>query len=129
MRQPKRIATEINEIWSLVFVTDALFDGRLLRTLTVVDNYPREYLVIDVEQGLKGEHVARTLMRIIAMRWHRATIKVDNGSEFVSNVMVSWTYEHGGELDFSSARFARQARESASPDHSTTPEISTSDRD
>ncbi|KUZ20333.1 integrase [Burkholderia territorii] len=85
----------------MVFVTDPLFDGRRLRTLTVVDNYPREYSVIDVEQGLKGERVARTLMRIIAMRGHPATIKVDNGSEFISKAMDRWAYEHGVELDFS----------------------------
>lgn len=36
------------------FVSDALFDGRRLRALTVVDAYTREALAIDVDQGIKG---------------------------------------------------------------------------
>jgi hypothetical protein len=36
------------------FVADALFDGRRLRALTVVDNYTRESLAIDVGQSLKA---------------------------------------------------------------------------
>ncbi len=48
------------------FVADALFDGRRLRTLTVVDNYTRECLAIEVGQSLKGEHVVEALTRITA---------------------------------------------------------------
>ncbi|WP_175007319.1 hypothetical protein [Burkholderia lata] len=36
------------------FVADALFDGRRLRTLTIVDNYTREHLAIEVEGSLRG---------------------------------------------------------------------------
>jgi putative transposase len=50
------------------FVADALFDGRRLRALTVVDNYTRESLAIDVGQSLKGEDVVNTLNRIAAHR-------------------------------------------------------------
>ena len=41
LRQPKQLAHAINEIWSMDFVADALFDGRKLRMLTVVDLYTR----------------------------------------------------------------------------------------
>jgi hypothetical protein len=54
MGQPKQLATAINEIWSMDFVADALFDGRKLRMLTVVDLFTREWLAIDVGQSLKG---------------------------------------------------------------------------
>ena len=64
LRQPKQLAFAINEIWSMDFVADALFDGRKLRMLTVVDCYTRECLAIDVGQSLKGEDVVRTLNRI-----------------------------------------------------------------
>ncbi|KGD40666.1 HTH-like domain protein [Burkholderia pseudomallei] len=70
LRQPKHIVTAINEIWSMDFVADSLFDGRRLRTLTVVDNYTRECLAIEVGQSLKGEHVVEALTRITAMRGH-----------------------------------------------------------
>lgn len=101
LRQPKSIVTAINEIWSMDFVSDALFDGRRLRALTVVDNYTRESLAIDVGQSLKGEDVVRVLTMIVAERGVPQTIKVDNGSEFISKAMDRWAYEHGVELDFS----------------------------
>ena len=101
LRQPKQLATAINEIWSMDFVADALFDGRKLRALTVVDNYTRESLAIDVGQSLKGEDVVATLNRIAAHRGLPTTIKVDNGSEFISKAMDKWAYEHRVELDFS----------------------------
>jgi putative transposase len=101
LRQPKSLVTAMNQIWSMDFVADALFDGRKLRALTVVDNYTRESLAIDVGQSLKGDDVVATLNRIAATRGLPATIKVDNGSEFISKVMDRWAYERGVELDFS----------------------------
>ena len=83
------------------FVADALFDGRKLRMLTVVDCYTRECLAIDVGQSLKGEDVVDSLNRICAERGLPKTIKTDNGSEFISKAMDKWAYERGVELDFS----------------------------
>ena len=68
LRQPKQLAHAMNEIWSMDFVADALFDGRRLRMLTVVDLFTRECLAIDVGQSLKGEDVVRTLNGITAQR-------------------------------------------------------------
>lgn len=101
LRQPKHVVTAMNQIWSMDFVADALFDGRKLRALTVVDNYTRESLAIDVGQSLKGEDVVATLNRIAETRGLPTTIKVDNGSEFISKIMDRWAYERGIELDFS----------------------------
>jgi putative transposase len=101
LRQPKQLAFAINEVWSADFVADALFDGRKLRMLTVVDCYTRECLAIDVGQSLKGEDVVDSLNRICGERGLPRTIKTDNGSEFISKVMDKWAYERGVELDFS----------------------------
>jgi len=101
LRQPKQLAWAINEIWSMDFVADALFDGRKLRMLTVVDCYTRECLAIDVGQSLRGEDVVDSLNRICGERGLPRTIKTDNGSEFISKVMDKWAYERGVELDFS----------------------------
>ena len=101
LRQPKQLERSINAIWSMEFVADALFDGRRLRALTIVDNYTRECLAIEVGQRLTGDDVAATLNRIKAVRGLPQTFKVDNGSEFISRVMDRWAYEQGVELDFS----------------------------
>ena len=83
LRQPKQLVWAINGIWSMDFVADALFDGRKLRMLRVVDCYTRECLAIDVGQSLKEEDVAQSLNRICAERDPK-TIGTDNGSEFIS---------------------------------------------
>ncbi len=101
LRQPKQLAHAINEIWSMDFVADALFDGRKLRMLTVVDLFTRECLAIDVGQSLKGEDVVRVLTTITHERGLPRSIKSDNGSEFISKVMDKWAYERHVELDFS----------------------------
>ena len=46
-RQPAALAA--NEMWSMDRILDALFDGRRLRALTVVDAFTREALAIDVD--------------------------------------------------------------------------------
>jgi putative transposase len=49
------------------FVADALFDGRKIRALTLVDNYSRRCLAIHVGQSLKGTDVVavREALRIL----------------------------------------------------------------
>jgi transposase InsO family protein len=47
----------INQSWSMDFVSDALFDGRRIRALTVVDDCSRESLAIEVGPSITGEQV------------------------------------------------------------------------
>ena len=49
-RMDRIVLTGPNQSWSMDFVSDALFDGRKFRALTVVDNRTREYLAIEVAQ-------------------------------------------------------------------------------
>lgn len=95
------VATTPNELWGMDFVSDALFDGRRFRSLTVVDHFTHECLDIVVDQSLRGEHVAEAMARLVEQRGKPAAIKVDNGSEFAGKVMDRWAYENGVELDFS----------------------------
>lgn len=88
-------------MWSMDFVSDALFDGRRLRALTVVDAFTRAALAIDVDQGIKGEQVVATMARISSIRGAPRTIRVDNGPEFISKALDRWTYENGVTPDFS----------------------------
>jgi putative transposase len=80
-------ARRINESWSMDFVSDSLFNGKRFRALTVVDNFSRECLWINVDQGLRGHDVVEVLDLLKATRGVPQTICVDNGSEFISTVM------------------------------------------
>jgi len=95
-RQPIKRATAANTLWGMDFVSDALFDGRRFRLLTVIDHFTHECLDIVVDQSLRGEHVADAMTRLMAQRGKPAAIKVDNGSEFAGKVMDRWAYENGG---------------------------------
>lgn len=94
-------ATAPNDVWSMDFVSDALFDGRRLRALTLLDVFTREALAIEVDKGIAGEQVAAILDAVIAVRPAPKRIRVDNGPEFVSNALDRWVYERGVTLDFS----------------------------
>jgi putative transposase len=82
-------------------VPDALFDGRRLRALTVVDAYTREALAIEVDQGIKGEQVVKVTTRLAVMRGSPSAIRVDNRPEFCLEGPRSLAYANGVTFDFS----------------------------
>ena len=94
-------ATFLNESWSMDFVTDSLFNGHRFRSLTIVDNFSRECLSIEVDQHIKGEGVDRVVEQIKAVRGTPNFIRVDNGPEFISKELDKWAYENKVTLDFS----------------------------
>ena len=84
------------------FVSDALFNGKKFRALTIVDNHTRECLAIELGQSLTGEDVVRALQGIAQQgRALPARIQADNGPEFVSISMDKWAYDNSVVLDFS----------------------------
>jgi putative transposase len=100
LQRPERPqATRLNERWSMDFVSDALFDGKRFRALTIVDNVSRECLAIEVGQGMRGDQVVEVLEQLKATRGLPETICVDNGSEFVSKAVDRWAYENGVTLE------------------------------
>jgi len=100
-RQNRPAAGAINENWSMDFVSDALFDGRRIRALTVVDDFSRESLAIEVGQSITGEQVVSVMNRLTAVRGAPQRIRVDNGPEFVSRALDQWAYLNQVTLDFS----------------------------
>ena len=101
IRERQPAASAASEMWSMDFVSDALFDGRRLRALTVVDAFTREAPAIDVDRGIKGEQVIQAMTRIASPRGAPSTIRVENGREFISKALDRWVYEHSVTLDFS----------------------------
>ncbi len=101
-RRMERIeATLPNEGWSMDFMSDELFNGRRIKLLTLVDNFTRESLAIELDTHLGGHRVVEVLMRISSERRLPKTIRVDNGPEFISKVLDQWAYLNGIALDFS----------------------------
>jgi putative transposase len=94
-------ATAPDQRWSLDFVHDALWWGRKLRMLTVVDTYTREALAIEVDTSISGLRVARVLDRVIGGRGAQPDeIVLDNGPELTSRALDQWAYVRGVQLRF-----------------------------
>ncbi len=66
-----------------------------------MDNFSRESLAIRVGQRLTGDDVVGVLDEIAAARKAPQSIRVDNGSEFISQSLDWWAYFKGVKLDFS----------------------------
>ncbi len=100
-REEKATARRSNESWSMDFMSDELFDGRRIRLLTLVDNFTRESLAIEVAMSIGGHRLVEVLRRVSEERGLPRTIRVDNGPEFTSRILDQWAYLNGVELDFS----------------------------
>lgn len=100
-RLDRVILTHPNQCWSMDFVADALFDRRRFRALTVVDNFTKESLAIEVAQQLKGEDVVAVMQRLQGERGVPDRIQTDTGSEFISLALDRWAYDQGVTMDHS----------------------------
>ena len=67
-----------------------LHDGRKFRILTIIDEYNRQCLAIDVERRLNRESVLDRLTDLFIRRGVPEYIRSDNGSEFTSKVVRGW---------------------------------------
>jgi len=99
-RMIRATAIHPNESWSMDFMSDALYDGQKIKLLTLVDNFTRESLAIEVAWRLGGHGVVATLMQVVEEKGLPKSIRIDNGPEFTSKVLDQWAYLNGVELDF-----------------------------
>jgi len=84
-----------NHVWSYDFVADRTSNGRPLRMLTVMDEYTRECLAIDVARRLKSDDVLERLMDLFIRHGIPEHLRSDNGSEFTAKMVRNWL----GRLD------------------------------
>ena len=83
------------------FVHDQLATGRKLRILTVVDTHSRFCPAADGRFAWRGEDVVQTPERVCKLGDHPKTIRVVNGSAFISRDLDLWAYANNVTLDFS----------------------------
>jgi transposase InsO family protein len=102
-KQPKRRRLWLNDgsclrlrpaykdhVWAYDFVTARTSDGRALRLLTVVDEFTRECLAIDVARRLTSDDVLERLTELFVLRAVPQYIRSDNGGEFTAEAVKGW---------------------------------------
>ena len=101
LRNDRETATRANQTWAMDFVHDQLATGRKLRVLTIVDTFSRFSPAVEPRFNFRGADVVEVLERVGRQAGFPATIRVDQGSEFVSRDLDLWAYQRGVTLDFS----------------------------
>jgi putative transposase len=82
-------------VWSYDFVKCRTTDGRAFRLLTVIDEYTRECLAIDVARAITADDVLDRLSRLFIDHGTPAHIRSDNGPEFTARAVRGWLGELG----------------------------------
>ncbi len=102
-RQPKRSRLWLNDgscvrrrplwpnhVWAYDFVEDRTHDGRRLRILTVVDEFTRECLALDVGRRMTSDDVLERLTFLFVTRGVPDYLRSDNGGEFTAKAVREW---------------------------------------
>ncbi len=79
-----------NHVWSYDFVSERTTDGRALKILTIMDEYTRECLAIDVARNIRSENVIDRLADLFVRKGVPEHIRSDNGPEFTAKVVRDW---------------------------------------
>lgn len=82
------------------FIQDDLVCGRIFRCLTIVDDFTKEAVAIEVDRSLPGKRVVGVLELLKRIRGVPKNITTDNGPEFISRVVDEWAYRNKVNLNF-----------------------------
>lgn len=91
-------ATGVNHLWAYDFVFDACANGQQLKCLTVVDEYTRECLAIDVAGSIRSGRVIEVLTKLVSVHGVPKYLRSDNGPEFVSRAILRWLTEQNIDM-------------------------------
>ena len=86
-----------NQVWAYDFVFDASASGQQIKCLTVIDEFTRECLAIDVAGSIRSARVIEVLARLLTTHGAPRYLRSDNGPEFVSRAILEWLAASGIE--------------------------------
>lgn len=93
-----RQATQGNQVWSIDFVKDHTMDGKALKNLTVLDEYTREAVAIEIRRTMGQQDVRDILVKLFEERGVPAFIRSDNGGKFAGQLIGEAMKSCGSEV-------------------------------
>src|SRR3712207_912230 len=89
--RPQQLAAAFpGHIWAYDFLDDALADGRSIHILTVMDEFTREGLALEVWPTTSAAQVLEVLRALMAQHGAPGHLRSDNGPEFVAQAVQDW---------------------------------------
>jgi putative transposase len=95
-----RRATRPFEGWTLDFIQDRLFNGRLFRGSTMMDEFTRVDLALELNYSFPSKCVKDVLDDVAREFGYPKYVRVDNRTELISKLMQEWSEQHDVELLF-----------------------------
>jgi putative transposase len=81
-------------VWTYDFLHDHCLHGPPLKVLTVMDEFTREGLAIEVASSLPSQKVLTVLERLVVRHGRPQFIRSDNGPEFIALAVRGWLAQH-----------------------------------
>jgi len=86
----RRRAEHKDHVWAWDFIFDRTIEGRSIKWLSVIDEYTRECLALEVNRGMTATDAVDVLMELASLRGMPRHIRSDNGPEFIACAIRSW---------------------------------------
>lgn len=85
-------ASAAHHVWAYDFVFDTCANGQTLKCLTIIDEFTRECLAIDVAGGIRSGRVIEVLAQLVSLHGAPRHLRSDNGPEFVAGAILRWLH-------------------------------------
>ena len=82
--------THPNHVWAIDFVHDKLSNGQGYKMLTVLDEYTRQALCVEVRKRITANDVLEVMHRLVLKHGKPEYVRSDNGPEFIANALQDW---------------------------------------
>ena len=86
----RRKAEHKDHVWTWDFIHDRTTNGRPLKWLSIVDEYTRECLALEVDRSITAEKLIDVLVELFRIRGVPKHIRSDNGPEFIAKAIRRW---------------------------------------
>jgi putative transposase len=99
-KSPLVVPGNINERWSMDFVSDSLYDRRRFRVFNLIDDCSRESIIQHADFSITGKRLIRIFDELKTLRPLPKQIVCDNGTEFTSKAFMKWAADNNIDLHF-----------------------------